>query len=59
MTNLSQDTRSLGRDLNPEPLEYEARVVTTWQRRSVWGADNIESNVVSEHYDKTMVTTLY
>jgi hypothetical protein len=27
--NLSQDSRSLGRDLNPGPPEYEAGVLTT------------------------------
>jgi hypothetical protein len=29
MKTLSQDSRSPGRDLNPEPPEYEARVLTT------------------------------
>jgi hypothetical protein len=33
--NLSQDRRSPGRDLNPEPPEYEAEVLTTRSRRSV------------------------
>jgi hypothetical protein len=33
--NLSQDRRSLGRDLNPGPPEYEAGVLTTRPRRSV------------------------
>jgi hypothetical protein len=32
--NLSQDIRSVGRDLNPEPSEYERRVKTTGQQRS-------------------------
>jgi hypothetical protein len=29
--NLSQDSRSAGRDLNPGPPEYEARLSTTSQ----------------------------
>jgi hypothetical protein len=33
--SLSQDSRSPGRDLNPGPAEYEARVLTTRPRRSV------------------------
>jgi hypothetical protein len=33
--NLSQDTRSPGRDGNPEPLEYKARMLTTRPRRLV------------------------
>jgi hypothetical protein len=33
---LSQDSRSPGRDLNPEPPEYEAGVLTTQPRRSVY-----------------------
>jgi hypothetical protein len=28
--NLSQDSQSLGRDLNPGPPEYEADVLTDW-----------------------------
>jgi hypothetical protein len=35
--NLSKDTLSPGRDLNPELPEYEAGVLTTRQRRSVHG----------------------
>jgi hypothetical protein len=31
---LSQDSQSVGRDLNPEPPEYEARVLTIRQQRS-------------------------
>jgi hypothetical protein len=31
----SQDSRSLGRDLNPRPPKYEARVLTTQPRRFV------------------------
>jgi hypothetical protein len=33
--NLSQDSLSPGRDLNPEPPEYETGVLTTQPRRSV------------------------
>jgi hypothetical protein len=33
--NLSQDRQSQGRDLNLEPSEYEAGVLTTGSRRSV------------------------
>jgi hypothetical protein len=33
---LSQDNRSPGRDLNPVPPEYEAGVLTTRPRRSVY-----------------------
>jgi hypothetical protein len=33
--NVSQDSRSLGRDLNAEPPEYEAGVLTTGPRRSM------------------------
>jgi hypothetical protein len=33
--NLSQDSRSPGRDLNPGPPEYEAGVLTTRPRRLV------------------------
>jgi hypothetical protein len=33
--NLSQGSRSPGRDLNPGPPEYEAGVLTTRPRRSV------------------------
>jgi hypothetical protein len=33
--SVSQDIRSPGRDLNPEPPEYEAEVLTTGLRRSV------------------------
>jgi hypothetical protein len=32
--NLSQDIRSLGRDLNLVPSEYEAEILSTRQRRS-------------------------
>jgi hypothetical protein len=32
--NLSQDIRSLGRDLNLVPSEYEAEVLSSRQRRS-------------------------
>jgi hypothetical protein len=34
--NLSQDSRFPGRDLNLEPPEYEAGVLTTRPRRSVY-----------------------
>jgi hypothetical protein len=34
MINLSQDIWLSGRDLNPEPPEYEAGVLMTGQRRS-------------------------
>jgi hypothetical protein len=30
MRNLNQDSRSPGRNLNLEPLEYEAGVLTIW-----------------------------
>jgi hypothetical protein len=30
--NLSQDSRSPCQDLNPGPPEYEAGVLTTWQK---------------------------
>jgi hypothetical protein len=33
--NLSEDSLTPGRDLNPDPPEYEARVLTTWPQRSV------------------------
>jgi hypothetical protein len=33
--NLSQDSLSLGRDLNSKPPEYEAGVPTTWPRGSM------------------------
>jgi hypothetical protein len=33
--NLSWDSRSPGRDLNPGPLEYEAGVLTTRLRRDI------------------------
>jgi hypothetical protein len=33
--NLSQDSRSAGRDLNPGLPDYEARVLFTRRRRSV------------------------
>jgi hypothetical protein len=33
-TNLSQDSQYKSRDLNPGPSEYEAKEVTTLQRRS-------------------------
>jgi hypothetical protein len=33
--NLSRDSRSPGRDLNPRPPEYESGVLTTRLRRSV------------------------
>jgi hypothetical protein len=33
--NLSQDSRSLGRDLSPGPREYEAGVLSNRPRRSV------------------------
>jgi hypothetical protein len=33
--NLSQDSQSPGRDLNPGPPEYEAEVLTTRSRSSV------------------------
>jgi hypothetical protein len=33
--NISQDSWSPGRDLNPEPPEYEARVLATRPRRSI------------------------
>jgi hypothetical protein len=33
--NFNQNDQSLGRDLNPGPTEYEARVLTTRPRRSV------------------------
>jgi hypothetical protein len=33
--DLSQDSRSPRRDLNPEPSEYEAEVLTTRPRRLV------------------------
>jgi hypothetical protein len=35
MKNLREDSRSLGRDLNSGPPEYEAGVLTTQPRRSV------------------------
>jgi hypothetical protein len=35
--NLSRDSRSPGRDLNPGASEYEAGVLTTQLRRSVEG----------------------
>jgi hypothetical protein len=34
--NLSQDRRSAGRDLNPGAPEYEARLLATRPRRSVF-----------------------
>jgi hypothetical protein len=34
--NLSQHGRSPSRDMNPGPPEYEAGVLTTWRRRSVF-----------------------
>jgi hypothetical protein len=36
MRNLSQDRQSPGRDLYPGLHEYEARVLTTWPRHSVF-----------------------
>jgi hypothetical protein len=33
--NLSQNSGFSDRNLNPRPSEYEARVLTTWFRRSV------------------------
>jgi hypothetical protein len=35
ITETFRDNRSSDRDLNPEPLEYEAAVLTTRPRRSV------------------------
>jgi hypothetical protein len=35
--SLTQDIRSPGQDLNPGPAEYEARVLATRPRRSVYG----------------------
>jgi hypothetical protein len=35
--SLSQDSWSPGRDLNPEPAEYEAGILTTGPRRLVSG----------------------
>jgi hypothetical protein len=34
--NLTQDSRSPGRDLNPRPPEFEARLLTTRPRYSVY-----------------------
>jgi hypothetical protein len=33
--NFSQDSQSLGKDMNPGPLEYEIRVITTQPLHSV------------------------
>jgi hypothetical protein len=43
--NLSQDSRSPGRDLKPGPPEYEAGVLTTRPRRSVPLPISFEANV--------------
>jgi hypothetical protein len=32
MENVIQDSRYSGRDLNPEPPEYEAALATSWPR---------------------------
>jgi hypothetical protein len=40
-TNLSQGSRSSGRDLNPRPSKYESEVLTTWSLRSFFGNQKV------------------
>jgi hypothetical protein len=44
--NLSQDSRSLGRDLNPGRPEYEAGVLTTRSRRPVTAGLQADTTLV-------------
>jgi hypothetical protein len=57
MKNLSQDSRSPGRDLNPGPLEYEAGVVTTRPRRSVYTAVYYQATHQVAYVGSRSVTT--
>jgi hypothetical protein len=49
--NISQDSRSLGRDLNPRPQEYSAGVLTTGQRHSVMSGNNVQNKITRDNKD--------
>jgi hypothetical protein len=50
---LSQDSRSLGRDLKAEPPKSEAQMLSVWQRISLVLLSNLNANAIEVRLEDT------